>query len=75
MNQGASETGVLVARVLAAVAMLSLTFVSDRLGRKPIMIVGIAATMLFVYPMLMLVLPAQSPVSPSRSLSGKASNG
>ncbi|MFB6674571.1 MFS transporter [Streptomyces sp. NPDC056390] len=59
VSHGADRTGVLNTKTLAAVMMLLTTFLAarmcDRFGRKPILIAGIAAAILFVYPMLYLV--------------------
>lgn len=56
---GADSTGVLNSKTLAAIAMFLTTIVSarlsDRLGRRPILMAGIIAMVLFAYPMVMLV--------------------
>lgn len=59
IEHGADKTGVLSAKAFAAAVMLIMTLISaklcDRYGRKPIIAVGIAAAMIFAYPMLLLV--------------------
>lgn len=56
---GADKTGVLNAKAIAAVAMLVATIISaklcDRLGRKRILLAGIAAGALSVFPILNLI--------------------
>lgn len=57
--QGADRSGVLNAKVLAAVALFLMTLLSarlcDRFGRRPVIMAGIVAAMLFAYPLLLLV--------------------
>lgn len=57
--RGAGKTGVLNSATLASLALLLALLVSarlsDRIGGKPIIVAGIIAQVLFVYPMLMLV--------------------
>ncbi|MFF5989394.1 MFS transporter [Prauserella flavalba] len=59
VTQGADKTGVLNSKALAAIALFLATLVSarlcDRFGRRPILIGGIVAAMLFAYPLLLLV--------------------
>jgi MFS family permease len=57
--RGAGKTSVLNSATLASLALLLALLVSarlsDRIGVKPIIVAGIIAQVLFVYPMLMLV--------------------
>ncbi|WP_409181910.1 MFS transporter [Amycolatopsis sp. VS8301801F10] len=59
VDHGASRTGVLNAKTWAAVVMFAATVasarLSDRVGRKPVMIAGVVAMMAFAFPMLRLV--------------------
>lgn len=59
VEHGAEATGVLTSKTLAAVVMLVATIISarlsDRLGRRPVLMVGIIGAVLFAYPMLWLV--------------------
>lgn len=57
--QGAERTGVLNSKALAAIALFIMTLISarlcDRFGRRPVIITGITAAILFAYPLLLLV--------------------
>lgn len=57
--QGAERTGVLNSKALAAIALFIMTLISarlcDRFGRRPVLITGITAAILFAYPLLLLV--------------------
>jgi len=57
--QGAERTGVLNAKALAAIALFLMTLLSarlcDRFGRRPVIMAGIGAAILFAYPLLLLV--------------------
>lgn len=59
VQNGAEKTGVLNAKTLSAIVLFLFTFITarycDRFGRKPIMGIGIAAGIIFAYPMLLLV--------------------
>lgn len=59
VGHGADRTAVLNAKTWAAVLMFGATvgsaLLSDRVGRKPVMIAGIVAMMAFAFPMLRLV--------------------
>ncbi|MBR8642124.1 MFS transporter [Streptomyces tuirus] len=59
VEHGVDRTSVLNMKTCAAAAMLVTTLISaricDRLGRRPVLIAGIVAAMLFAYPMLLLV--------------------
>ena len=57
--QGAARTGVLNAKTISALVLFLTTLasarLSDRFGRKPVLIAGITAAILFAYPLLLLV--------------------
>ncbi|MFT4468631.1 MFS transporter [Arthrobacter sulfonylureivorans] len=59
VSQGAERTGVLNAKALAAIALFLMTLLSarlcDKFGRRPVIIAGISAAILFAYPLLLLV--------------------
>ncbi|MFD1213449.1 MFS transporter [Arthrobacter sp. GCM10027362] len=59
VTQGAERTGVLNAKALAAIALFLMTMLSarlcDRFGRRPVIMAGIGAAILFAYPLLLLV--------------------
>jgi MFS family permease len=56
---GADRTGVLNSKTLAAILMFLMTLVSarlcDRIGRRPVLMIGIGAAAAFAYPMVLLV--------------------
>ncbi|MER8073426.1 MFS transporter [Streptomyces sp. NPDC094034] len=59
VSHGADRSGVLNSKALSSLALFVATIISarlsDRFGRKPILVTGIAAATLFAYPMLLLV--------------------
>ncbi len=59
VGRGADTTGVLNAKTVSAVSLFVFTIISarlcDRFGRRPVLIFGITAAILFAYPLLLLV--------------------
>ncbi|SJM48871.1 MFS transporter [Gulosibacter sp. 10] len=56
---GADETGALNAKLASAIALFVMTILaarlSDRLGRRPVILAGIVAAVLFAYPLLAMI--------------------
>ncbi len=59
VEMGADKTGVLNAKAIGAVAILVTTVIgarlSDRFGRRPVMLAGAVAAAVFAYPILLLI--------------------